>query len=93
MAQYASNFTEFVDKSLTAIMNTMNDTETGQKLMDDLLKQSFERNPDLTPEQWAKIKQDFLTFLFFGAVKECPEAMHELAGHVYNELRGESEND
>lgn len=93
MAQYASNFTEFVDKSLTAIMNTMNDTETGQNLMDDLLKQSFERNPDLTPEQWAKIKQDFLTFLFFSAVQECPEAMHELGTHVYNEMRGESEND
>lgn len=93
MAQYASNFTEFVDKSLTAIMNTMNDTETGQKLMDDLLKQSFERNQDLTPEQWAKIKQDFLTFLFFSAVQGCPEAMHELGMHVYNELNGGNEND
>jgi hypothetical protein len=93
MTQYARNFTEFVDKSLTAIMNTMNDTETGQKLMNDLLKQSFERNPDLTPEQWSKIKQDFLTFLFFGAVNECPEAMHELGMHVYNELRGENNND
>lgn len=93
MAQYASNFTEFVDKSLTAIMNTMNDTETGQQLMDDLLRQTLDRNPNTTPEQWSKIKQDFLTFCFFEAVKECPEAMHELGTHVYNELNGGNEND
>lgn len=93
MAQYASNFTEFVDKSLSALMSALNDTETGQQLIDDLLRQTLERDPNTTPEQWAKIKQDFLTFCFFSAVKESSEAMHELAGHVYNELRGESNND
>lgn len=71
----------------------MNDNEMGQHLMDDLLKQSLERNPNLTQEEWVKIKQDFLTFCFFAATKESPEAMHELAGHVYNELRGDNKND
>lgn len=93
MGQYASNLAEFTDKAVTALAKVLNDTEIGQKLMDDLLKQSLEKNPALTLEEWAKIKQDFLVFCFFAATKESPEAMHELAGHVYNELRGESEND
>lgn len=92
MAQYASNFTEFTEKSISALMRVLNDTETGQQLMDDLLRQTLERDPSTTPEQWAKIKQDFLTFCFFAAVKESPEAMHELAGHVYNELNGGNQN-
>lgn len=93
MAQYASNFTEFTEKAVSALTRALNDTETGQQLMDDLLKQSLKKNPHLTPEEWAKIKQDFLTFCFFAAIKESPEAMHELAGHVYNELRGDNKND
>lgn len=93
MGQYASNFKEFTDKAVTALAKALTDTEMGQKLMDDLLKQSLEKNPALTPEEWAKIKQDFLTFCFFAAVQESPEAMHELALHVYNELKGEINND
>ena len=93
MAQYAQNFTEFTEKSISALCMALNDTETGKQLMDDLLKQSLEKNPALTQDEWSKIKQDFLTFCFFAAVQESPEAMHELAGHVYNELNGGKEND
>lgn len=93
MAQYAKNFTEFTEKSISALCTALNDTEAGKQLMDDLLKQSLKKNPALTQDEWSKIKQDFLTFCFFAAVQESPDAMHELAGHVYNELNGEKEND
>lgn len=88
MAQYASNFTEFTEKSISVLCTALNDTETGKQLMDELLKRSLEKNPTLTQDEWSKIKQDFLTFCFFAAVHGSPEAMHELAGHVYNELNG-----
>lgn len=92
MKQYAINFTEFVDKSVSALCNALNDTETGRQLIDTLLKQSLERKPNMKPEEWVKIKQDFLKFCFFSAVRESPEAMHELAGHVYNELKETNDN-
>lgn len=93
MTQYASNFDEFVKKSLEAIRTNLNETETGHELSDDLLRETLRKNPNTTPEEWEKIKQDFLTFCFFTAVQGCPEAMHELGTHVYNELNGGNEND
>jgi hypothetical protein len=46
-------------------------------------------NPSMTPEEWKQTKSEFMTFLFYQFVKECPEAMSELGDHVYNELRKE----
>lgn len=82
----ANNFDEFVNKVLTASTNTLN-SENGQQLVEALLKQSLANNPNLTDEEWAKIKQDFLAYMFFTFIKENPELFKEFGEHTYNALR------
>ena len=48
-------------------------------------------NPNLTPEEWKDVKSQFMTYLFCMFVQENSNAMHELAGHVYDELNKEAE--
>lgn len=43
-------------------------------------------NPNMTAEEWKKIKQQFMIFCFAEAMKANPELMKELATHTYNEL-------
>lgn len=45
------------------------------------------QNPNMTAEEWAQTKSEFMTFLFAMFVKETPEAMKELGGHVWNALQ------
>lgn len=84
----AKNFNEFIEKVSEAERKMLN-TEDGQKLTQELLKMKLAENPNMTPEEWKQTKSEFMTFLFYQFVKECPEAMSELSDHVYNELRKE----
>ena len=45
--------------------------------------------PDMSKEEWQRVKSEFMTFLFCQFVQDCPGAMQELAGHVWEELRQE----
>ena len=45
------------------------------------------QNPNMTAEEWAQTKSEFMTFLFAMFVKETPEATKELGGHVWNALQ------
>ena len=67
----AENFNDFVDKVSEA-------ERTAMKLA---------QNPNMTPEEWAQTKSEFMTFMFAVFVREVPEAMQELGHHVYNELQ------
>lgn len=82
----AKSYNEFVDKASDAIRQALN-TEKGQEITKDLLARALKENPGMTPEEWKKMKSEFMTFIFAMFVKETPEAMEELATHVYNELR------
>lgn len=84
----AKDFNEFIEKVSEAERIMLN-TEDGQKLTQELLKMKLVENPNMTPEEWKQTKSEFMTFLFYQFVKECPEAMSELGDHVYNELRKE----
>lgn len=84
----AKDFNEFIEKVSEAERIMLN-TEDGQKLTQELLKMKLAENPNMTPEEWKQTKSEFMTFLFYQFVKECPEAMSELGDHVYNELRKE----
>ena len=88
MENIANNFNGFVDVVSEAIRTVMN-TEIGQKMTEDLLRQTLEKNPNLTGSEWKKIKSEFMTFLFCQFVMETPDAMKELAEHTYNELNKE----
>ena len=86
MENIANNFDEFVAKVSEGIRKTLN-TEKGQEITEQLLKMKLSENPQLTPDEWNKIKSDFMTYLFMMFVKETPQAMHEMAEHVYNLMR------
>lgn len=82
----AENFDQFVERVTEAERTALN-SPAGQALTEELLKMKLAQNPDMTEEEWAQAKSDFMTFLFLSFVKETPEAMKELGGHVYNALR------
>lgn len=81
----ANSFNDFVGKSESAIREALN-TEEGQKITKTLLTEALKENPNMTPDEWAKIKSEFMTFIFLMFVRESREAMNELGMHVYNEL-------
>lgn len=82
----ANNFDEFVEKVSEAERKALN-MPAGQEMTQKLLEMKLAQNPDLTPEEWAQTKSEFMTFLFTVFIKETPEAMQELGSHVWNELR------
>ena len=41
----------------------------------------------MTAEEWAQTKSEFMVFLFSALLKEQPELMKELGGHVWNALQ------
>ena len=85
MLNIAENFDDFVAKVSEGIRKTLN-TETGQDITEQLLKMKLAENPNLTPEEWKDVNSHFMTYLFCMFVQENSNAMHELAGHVYDEL-------
>ena len=85
----AKNFNEFVEKVEEAERKALN-TEMGQELTEQLLQMKLAENPNMTEEEWKQTKSEFMTFIFYQFVKECPKAMKELAEHTYNELQKEA---
>ena len=82
---YTKNSAEFIEKASTGVMNALN-TEVGQELTSKLLEMKLAENPNMTEEEWQKIKQQFMTFCFAEVMKANPERIEELATHTYNEL-------
>ncbi len=84
----AENFDQFVKRVAEAERTALN-SPAGQALTEELLKMKLAQNPNMTVEEWVKTKSEFMTFLFAMFVKESPEAMQELGGHVWNALQEE----
>ena len=82
----AENFDQFVERVSEAERTVLN-SPAGQALTEELLQMKLARNPNLTAVDWAQTKSEFMTFLFDMFVKETPEAMKELGGHVWNALQ------
>lgn len=85
----ANNFDDFVEK-VSAAERTVLNSPVGQEMTQKLLGMKLAQNPNLTPEEWAQTKSEFMTFLFTVFVKDTPEAMNELGHHLYNELRAQA---
>lgn len=81
----AKNLDEFTFKSINATIEAMN-SEEGQQLVDELRLKSLEKNPNLTEDEWLKIKQDFLAFMYFNLIRDNEDLMKELGEHLYTEL-------
>lgn len=82
----AENYNDFVDKSMIALMKSLNSGK-GQKMVESLLQEALKQNPNLTPDEWGKMKQQFIMHCFYEFVKSNPDVMQEMGLHLYNELK------
>ena len=88
MNRIADDFDGFVENVSAGLRVALN-SPVGQKLIGELLDMKLKQNPDMSKEEWQRVKSEFMTFLFCQFVQDCPGAMQELAGHVWEELRKE----
>ena len=80
----AKNYNEFVTKIIGTEMDALN-SEEGQGYIKTLLDESLKKNPNLTPAEWSKIKQEFILYLFGQVVSKNPSLMKEFMGYVNRE--------
>ena len=80
----AENYADFQSKVISAITESLNLPEN-KGISDDLLKQSLEKNPKMTPEEWSKIKADFLVFVFTEVLKRDKKLNDEFCMHLMKE--------
>lgn len=85
----AKDFEEFITKVEEAERKALNN-EFGQKMTNKLLKMKLADNSNMTPEEWQQTKSEFMTFIFYQALKEFPDLMEEFCGHLYDKLRKEA---
>lgn len=84
----AKNFDDFINIVSEAERKVLN-SPVGQELTEKLLKMKLEQNPNMTAEEWAQTKSEFMTFLFAMFVQNTPEAMQELSQHVWDALQAQ----
>ena len=86
----AKNYDEFVTKIINTEMAALN-SEEGQGYIKTLLDESLKKNPNLTPAEWSKIKQEFILFMFKEVVSKNPSLMSEFVGHISNNNENKGE--
>lgn len=84
----AKDFDEFTHKAVTATVNALN-SESGQALIDELRKKCLKDNPNMSEDEWSKIKQEFLVYMFFNLIKDAPDLMREMGEHLYKKLNSD----
>lgn len=83
----ADNYDDFCSRILDAVRETLN-SPVGQDLIEPLRQEAIRTN--MSPEAWQQKKVDIMVTLFFLAVDSLPMLKHEMAHHLYHELRKES---
>ena len=87
-----NNYGDFVTKIISTEIDALN-SEEGQGYIKALLDESLKKNPNLTPVEWSKIKQNFILYLFKQVVSKNPILLDEFLGYVNrkSELEGQNE--
>lgn len=85
----ANNYNEFVTKIIGTEMDALN-SEEGQGYLKTLLDESLKKNPNLTPAEWSKMKQEFILYLFEQVVSKNPSLMKEFMGYVNHKTENQS---
>jgi hypothetical protein len=83
----ADNYDDFCSRILDAVRETLN-SPVGQDLIEPLRQDAIRTH--MFPEAWQQKKVDIMVTMFFLAVDNLPMLKHELANHLYHELRKES---
>lgn len=63
---------DIIERAIKAETVALNSPK-GQEIMQQLLDKAKEQNPNLTSEEWSRIKKNFLITIFNEIVKENPE--------------------
>lgn len=88
---FADSYDSFVNKLLTVIQYTLNAPGYGRELTEEAYASALRRG--LTDEQWQQEKVQTMRILFFAILDACPLMKHEMAVHLYNELRKDDTHD
>lgn len=83
----ADNYEQFVDFMLRAIQEALN-TDAGQELIDPIRQHAIDTN--MPQDAWRQVKVKIMLTLFCMMLDELPMLKHELAHHLYHELRREN---
>ena len=81
------SFDEFTGAVCDSLATVLNGTAEGQQLTDDLLRAKLAQNRNLTPEEWAKTKQEFMLYLFHELITSNEKAHDDFTRLLYEELR------
>ena len=84
--QLARSYDEFITTVLKAIQVALN-SDAGQEFLHPAVNHAIETN--MSPEEWSHCKANIMIALFYLVLDECPQLKHEMARHLYHELRKE----
>ena len=80
----AKNYADFQSKIINAITESLNLPEN-KGISEDLLKHFLKKNPNMTPEEWNKIKGSFLVYVFTEVLKRDKKLNDEFYMHLMKE--------
>lgn len=80
----AENYADFQSKLVNAITESLNLPEN-KGISEDLLKYFLKKNPNMTPEEWNKIKGSFLVYVFTEVLKRDKKLNDEFCMHLMKE--------
>lgn len=80
----AENYADFQSKLVNAITESLNLPEN-KGISEDLLKHFLKKNPNMTPEEWNKIKGSFLVYVFTEVLKRDKKLNDEFCMHLMKE--------
>ena len=80
----AKNYADFQSKIINAITESLNLPEN-KGISEDLLKHFLKKNPNMTPEEWNKIKGSFLVYVFTEVLKRDKKLNDEFFMHLMKE--------
>lgn len=92
MPTFNNNYEDFIKKIITAETTALN-SEKGQKILKELLNKAKEQNPDLTVDEWAEIKKQFMLSVFREILKENPNFMSQFIGIVVDKIQNERKDE
>lgn len=83
---FNKNYEEIISRIIMAETSALN-SEKGREIMQELLKKAKEQNPNITPEEWSKTKQNFMVMVFYEIIKENPQLMSNFIGLFQTEIK------
>jgi len=84
----ATSYDQFVDRILSAVQQVLNSPVGQEELIGPLRQHAIESN--MSEEEWQARKVNIMSVLFFVFLDEVPMLKHEMALHLYRELRKEN---